>query len=125
MQEVEDATILSMLNSDEEKAAFEDVLFSMRAKAMTAAAAGAYHTTMITDGTMAANAVTTGVIECGLDTTSKTFSRWISELPTAQRVTPRKYTENNAPSELISRRTNAQKTQCTKKTRSGCVAASC
>jgi hypothetical protein len=57
MQKVEDATILSMLNSDEEKAAFEDVLY-VRAKAMTAAAAGAYHTTMIKDGAMAANAVT-------------------------------------------------------------------
>jgi hypothetical protein len=48
MQKVEDAAILSMLNSDEEKAAFEDVLY-VRAKAMTAAAAGAYHTTMIKD----------------------------------------------------------------------------
>jgi hypothetical protein len=67
MQEVVDATILSTLNTDEEKAAFEDVLF-VRAKAMTAAAAGAYHTTMIEDGAMAANAVTTGVIGCELDT---------------------------------------------------------
>jgi hypothetical protein len=67
MQKVEDAAILSTPKSDEEKAAFEDVLF-VRAKAMTAAAAGTYHTTMIEDVTMAANAVTTGVIECELDT---------------------------------------------------------
>ena len=67
MQKVEEATIRSMLRSDEEKEAFEEVLY-VRAKAKTADAAGAYHTTMIKDGTMADNAVTTGVIECELDT---------------------------------------------------------
>jgi hypothetical protein len=68
MQKVEEATIRSMLRSDEEKEAFEEVLY-VRARAKTADAAGTYHTTMaIKDGTMAANAATTGVIVCELDT---------------------------------------------------------
>jgi hypothetical protein len=66
MQKAEEATTRSMLCSDEEKAAFEEVLY-VRAKARTAHAAGADHTTVIKDGTMAANAVTTGVIECELE----------------------------------------------------------
>jgi hypothetical protein len=45
MQKVEEATIRSRLRSDEEKEAFEEVLY-VRAKAKTADAAGAYvHTT--------------------------------------------------------------------------------
>jgi hypothetical protein len=45
--------------------------------------AGAYHAAMIKDGTMAANAVTTGVIECELDTGAEKSSMMDGTPPSA------------------------------------------
>ena len=67
MEKVEEATVRLMLHSDEERTTLDRLLY-VRDKAKAFDAAGVYHTTMIEDGTMTANAVTTGVIACELDT---------------------------------------------------------
>jgi hypothetical protein len=58
MEKAEEATVRSVLHSDEEKAALDRLLY-VRDKAKAFDAAGVYHTAMIEDGTMAANAVST------------------------------------------------------------------